>query len=55
MFIDKIYHPSKNYQFYYEVLQDIIDKHLAHFDQADPDYGNGVRKALEVECHKDAA
>ncbi len=26
----------------------IIEKQLAHFDQADPDYGNGVRAALET-------
>ena len=37
------------------VPQDILDKQLAHFDKADPAYGNGVRKALEVDCRKDAA
>ena len=33
----------------------IIDKQLAHFDKADPAYGNGVRKALGVGCQRDAA
>ena len=37
------------------VPQDIIDKQLTHFDKADPAYGNGVRRALEVDCHRDAA
>ena len=37
------------------VPQDIIDKQLVHFDKADPAYGNGIRKALEVDCHKAAA
>lgn len=28
------------------VPQEIVDRQLGHFDKADPDYGNGVRKAL---------
>jgi catalase len=30
------------------VPQEIIDRQLAHFDKADPEYGNGVRKALKA-------
>ena len=29
------------------VPQDIIDRQLAHFDKADPAYGEGMRKALK--------
>ena len=29
------------------VPQFIVDKQLAHFDKADPDYGAGIRKALK--------
>ncbi|WP_459211266.1 catalase [Aquimarina rhabdastrellae] len=30
------------------VSMEIIEKQLAHFDKADPDYGKGVRKALNI-------
>ncbi|WP_438710365.1 catalase [Aquimarina muelleri] len=30
------------------VSMEIIEKQLAHFDKADPEYGNGVRKALNL-------
>ncbi|MFD2237157.1 catalase [Aureimonas populi] len=36
------------------VPQFIVDRQLAHFDKVHPDYGAGVRKAIEVQTRDDA-
>ena len=37
------------------VPREIVERQLAHFEQADPAYAAGVARALELQLHGEAA